>query len=59
MIWLEVKTEGAAEPPYRYTCSHCGSLLLSVAERTSSNLPAKCPACGETHWGEKRAGDNI
>ena len=47
MIWLEVKTEGAAEPPYRYTCSHCGSLLLSVAERTEETLPKECPACGE------------
>ena len=45
MIWLEVKTEGAAEPPYRYTCSHCGSLWLTVdADRQP---PDSCPACGE------------
>ena len=44
MIWLEVKTEGAAEPPYRYTCSHCGSLWMTVdADRQPPN---ECKACG-------------
>lgn len=47
MIWLETKVEGEPEPPYRYTCSHCGSLLLSTEKRCPSNLPDKCPACGE------------
>ena len=53
MIWLEVKTEGVAEPPYRYTRSHCGSLLISVTKRRPSDLPDKCPACGEGRWGEE------
>ena len=47
MIWLEVKTEGAEEPPYRYRCSNCGTLLLAMAERTEETLPKECPACGE------------
>ena len=47
MIWLEVKMEGIAEPPYRYRCSNCGTLLLTMAERTEETLPKECPACGE------------
>ena len=58
MIWLIVKPEGEEEPPYRYCCSHCGSLLLSVTERKPSDLPDKCPACGEGRWGEKGEGDD-
>lgn len=54
MIWLETKVEGAPEPPYRYTCSHCGTLLLSAEKRTLDNLPGKCPACGEGSWGERQ-----
>lgn len=57
MIWLECKVEGEPEPPYRYTCSRCGSLLLSVEKRTPKNLPDTCPVCGEGRWGEKKAGD--
>lgn len=53
MIWLEVKLEGAPEPPYRYTCSHCGVLLLSMEKRTPYDLPDKCSACGEGCWGER------
>lgn len=56
MIWLECKVEGAQEPPFRYTCSHCGSLLLSVEQRTPDNLPPTCPACGKGRWGGS-AGD--
>lgn len=44
MIWLEVKTEGVAEPPYRYTCSNCGTLWMTVdADRQP---PDECKACG-------------
>ena len=48
MIWLEVKTEGVAEPPYRYTCSRCGALWMTVEKRTPADLPDRCSACGET-----------
>ena len=50
MIWLKVKTEGVAEPPYRYTCSRCGTLWMTVdADRQP---PDACKACGEKE--EKR-----
>ena len=45
-MWIVLKPEGAEEPPYRYRCSHCRTLLLAMAERTEETLPKECPACG-------------
>ena len=52
MIWLEVKTEGAAEPPYRYTCSNCGVLWLTV--EPDRPTPTQCEACGAVDEGNVR-----
>lgn len=52
MIWLEIKTEGVAEPPYRYTCSHCGTLWLTVdADRQPPN---ECKVCGAKEGNDDR-----